>query len=73
MATLSDLQAHLAVLEAARGAGVRRVTYDGRSVEYNSLSEIETAIRSVNGQIDVLNAAATTKAVQVYSTKGWES
>jgi len=41
MATIAELRARRETLSASRSSGVARVSYDGRSVEYRSLAEID--------------------------------
>jgi len=39
-------------------SGVARVSYDGRSIEYRSLAEIDRAIEALDREIAVINRAA---------------
>ena len=61
----------LAALEAALASGVLNVRYsDGKSVTYQSVNDLKTAIAEVKGGI---NAASTTRVRQIrmYSDKGF--
>lgn len=44
---MSYTQAQLDALREAFASGVTRVSYEGKTVEYRSLSEIQAAIRAV--------------------------
>lgn len=54
MPTLETLEAQLAQLIAIRGGGVRRLTTDGRTVEYAPGPELEKAISDVRREIATL-------------------
>lgn len=51
MATADQLGAWLAALEAQRASGVAKVSYDGRSVEYRGLAEIDRAIAALKAEL----------------------
>ena len=51
MPTLTDLEARLDELERSRMSGIARVSYEGRTVEYRGLAEIDRAIAILKGQI----------------------
>lgn len=55
MADLAQLQATLAELKAVRYSGVRRVSYEGKLVEYAPGPELERAIAQLEAEV----AAAT--------------
>jgi hypothetical protein len=57
MATLNELQAQLDKLRAARGSGVLRVTDGSKSVEYQSLEDLTSAINQVVADIARLQGA----------------
>ncbi|MCX5496444.1 hypothetical protein OSH11_17185 [Kaistia dalseonensis] len=42
MATQTELQSRLQAIETAIASGTRRVSYDGKSVEYASLAEMRS-------------------------------
>lgn len=44
---MSYTQAQLDALRAALASGVTRVSYDGRTVEYRSIADLERAIAAV--------------------------
>lgn len=51
MATAEQKTAWLATLEAQRGSGVARVSYEGRTVEYRGLAEIDRAIATLKAEL----------------------
>lgn len=51
MATLAELQAREAALEAALGSGAAAVFYDGKRVEYRAQSDIKAALAEVRREI----------------------
>ena len=53
MATLEDLTAWRAALEAARFAGVRAVEYQGARTEYRSDAEMQAALADIDRRIAV--------------------
>jgi hypothetical protein len=48
---LERMRALLAALQEARYAGVRSVSYDGKSINYGSDVELATAISDLEGRI----------------------
>ena len=44
MATIAELCSRRDTLSAQRSSGVARVSYDGKTVDYRSLAEIDRAI-----------------------------
>ena len=44
MPTIADLTTRREALAASRSSGVARVSYDGKTVDYRSLAEIDRAI-----------------------------
>ncbi len=51
MATVEQMTAWLAALEAQRASGVARVSYEGRTVEYRGLAEIDRAIATLKTEL----------------------
>lgn len=71
MATLAQLQAWRAALEAARYAGVRIVeSGDGRRVEYRTDAEMRTALADINRQIEAAGTSSPISMIRVSSSKG---
>lgn len=55
MATLVQLQAQLAKLEAARGSGAKSVSYADKHVTFRDMAELDRAIVQVRGEISLLS------------------
>jgi len=70
MATLSDLQTRREALLASRSSGVARVTYDGKTVEYRSLAEIDRAIEALEREIAAAEGRRIVRHLRVTTTKG---
>lgn len=51
-------QAQIDAAEAAYAAGVRRFTYDGKTTEYGSMSELWTAIQRMRSELSSASGAA---------------
>ena len=64
MATTAELEARIVALEKLRANGYARVTYEGHTVEYRSLTEIDSAIASLRAQL--ATARATPLVRQIY-------
>lgn len=54
-------QAHLAALEEAYASGATRVTYEGKSIEYRSLVDLDQAIRRVKEGLAAASGATPCK------------
>ncbi|WP_412509646.1 phage head-tail joining protein [Roseovarius sp. SYSU LYC5161] len=48
MPTITDLRARRDALSAQRSSGVARVSYDGKTVDYRSVAEIDRAIEALD-------------------------
>jgi len=70
MATLTELQARREALAASRASGVARVSYDGKTVEYRSLAEIDRAIDVLDREIATLEGRRVIRQVRVTTSKG---
>ena len=70
MPTLVDLRTRREALAASRSSGVARVSYDGKTVEYRSLAEIDRAIDVLDRDIAALEGRAMIRQVRVTTTKG---
>lgn len=51
MATLAELQAREAALEAALASGTEFVSYDGKAVRYRAQSDIKAALAEVRREM----------------------
>ena len=70
MPTLVDLRARRESLAASRSSGVARVSYDGKTVEYRSLAEIDRAIDVLDREIATLEGRSIIRQVRVTTNKG---
>ena len=70
MPTLVDLRARREALAASRSSGVARVSYDGKTVEYRSLAEIDRAIDVLDREIATLEGRSIIRQVRVTANKG---
>jgi hypothetical protein len=70
MASLVDLKARREALSVSRASGVARVSYDGRTVDYRSVAEIEKAIEALDREIAAAEGRPIVRQVRVIATKG---
>lgn len=70
MATLAELQARRESLTAARSSGVARVSYDGKTVDYRSVAEIERAIEALDREIAAAEGRRVIRHLRVSTSKG---
>ncbi|MBW7057646.1 hypothetical protein KY389_13290 [Paracoccus bogoriensis] len=70
MATAADLRARREALLAQRSSGVARVSYDGKTVEYRSLAEIDRAIEALEREIAAAEGRRIVRQVRVTTAKG---
>jgi hypothetical protein len=68
--SIVDLKARREALSASRASGVARVSYDGRTVDYRSLAEIEKAIEALDREIAAAEGRQIVRHVRVIATKG---
>jgi len=64
MATITELNTRREALSASRSSGVARVSYDGKTVEYRSLAEIERAIEQLDREIAATEGRRIDKAAR---------
>lgn len=67
---MATLQEQLDALKAARATGEKRVTYNGKTVEYRDISEIEKAIAAVEGEINAASSTPTSRSALAYFNRG---
>jgi hypothetical protein len=67
--TLEQMKTKLTALKAARYAGVRSVSYEGRSVTYASDAEMKAAISDLEGEIAALERPRS-RMSRTYAGKG---
>lgn len=70
MTTAVDLRARRDVLSAQRSSGVARVSYDGKTVEYRSLAEIDRAIEALEREIAAAEGRRIVRQLRVTTNKG---
>ena len=70
MPTITELKTRREALAAQRSSGVARVSYDGRSVDYRSLAEIDRAIEVLDREIAAAEGRKIIRQVRVITTKG---
>jgi hypothetical protein len=70
MATATDLLARREALSAQRASGVARVSYDGKTVEYRSVAEIDRAIEALDREIASAEGRRIVRQVLVMTDKG---
>lgn len=70
MATITELRARREALAAQRSSGVARVSYDGKSVDYRSLAEIDQALDALDREIAAAEGRRIVRHVRVTTAKG---
>ena len=70
MATIAELQARKDALTAARSSGVARVSYDGKTVEYRSIAELDRAIEAMDREIAMAEGRRVIRHLRVTTDKG---
>ena len=70
MATIAELKSRREALSTQRSSGVARVSYDGKTVEYRSVAEIDRAIEALDREIAAAEGRRIVRQVRVTTTKG---
>ena len=70
MPTSAELHARREALTVQRSSGVARVSYDGKTVEYRSLAEIDRAIEALDREIAASEGRRIVRQVRVTTAKG---
>lgn len=70
MSTISELKTRRDALAGQRSSGVARVSYDGKTVDYRSLAEIDRAIEVLDREIAMAEGRKIIRQVRVITTKG---
>ena len=65
-----ELSARRETRLASRASGVARVSYDGKTVEYRSLAEIDRAIEALDREIAAAEGRRVLRQLRVTTTKG---
>ena len=70
MPTITELRARRDALSAQRASGVARVGYDGKTVDYRSVAEIDRAIEALDREITTAEGRRIVRQVRVATAKG---
>ena len=70
MPTITDLRTRREALSAQRSSGVARVSYDGKTVDYRSVAEIDRAIEALDREIAVTEGRRIVRHVRITTSKG---
>jgi hypothetical protein len=70
MPTLTELRSRRETLAVQRSSGVARVSYDGKTVDYRSVAEIDRAIEALDREIAASEGRRIVRQVRVTTTKG---
>ena len=70
MATILDLRTRREALSAQRSSGVARVSYDGKTVDYRSVPEIDRAIEALDREIATIEGRRIVRHVRITTSKG---
>jgi len=70
MPTLTDLRTRRDALAQQRSSGIARVSYDGKTVDYRSVAEIDRAIEALDREIATAEGRKLIRHVRVTSSKG---
>ena len=70
MADLATLKLRRESLTAQRASGVARVSYDGKTVDYRSVAEIDRAIEALDREIAAAEGRKLLRHIRVTATKG---
>jgi hypothetical protein len=70
VSTNIDLRARRDALSAQRASGIARVSYDGKTVEYRSVAEIDRALEALDRDIAAAEGRRIVRQVRVTTQKG---
>ena len=70
MLTPAVLRSRRDALSAQRSSGVARVSYDGKTVDYRSVAEIDRAIEALDREIAAAEGRRIVRQVRITTTKG---
>ena len=70
MPTITDLKTRREALSAQRSSGIARVSYDGKTVDYRSIAEIDRAIEVLDREIATAEGRKIIRQVRVITSKG---
>jgi hypothetical protein len=67
---IAELRARREALAVQRSSGVARVSYDGKTVDYRSVAEIDRAIEALDREIAASEGRRIVRHVRVTTSKG---
>jgi hypothetical protein len=70
MASIAELKSRREALAAQRSSGIARVSYDGKTVDYRSVAEIDRAIEALDREIAAAEGRRIVRQVRVTTAKG---
>jgi hypothetical protein len=70
VATVTELNSRREALTAARASRVARVSHNGKTVEYRSLTEIDRAIEALDREIAAAEGRQIPRHLRVVADKG---
>ena len=70
MVDLATLKLRREALTSQRASGVARVSYDGKTVDYRSVAEIDRAIEALDREIAAAEGRKLIRQVRITATKG---
>ena len=70
MADIATLKLRRDALTSQRASGVARVSYDGKTVDYRSVAEIDRAIEALDREIAAAEGRRMVRHIRVMATKG---
>ena len=70
MADLATLKLRREALTLQRASGVARVSYDGKTVDYRSVAEIDRAIEALDREIASAEGRRMVRHVRITTAKG---
>ncbi len=70
MPTITDLRDRRDALAAQRSSGIARVSYDGKTVDYRSVAEIDRAVEALDREIAAAEGRRIVRQIRVTTAKG---
>ena len=70
MPTSTELRSRRDALSAQRYSGIARVSYDGKTVDYRSVAEIDRAIEALDREIAAAEGRRIVRQIRVTTAKG---
>ena len=70
MASIADLKTRRETLSASRSSCIARVSYDGKTVDYRSVAEIDRAIEALDREIAAAEGRRIVRQIRVTTAKG---